>query len=454
MPRPVIAALGLGFLLIAIFAALVWWFRSDLRAEILSKIIERDASVLYPMALQQLTEGESLESGKATGPFAPITSLLKSARQKGMLAIAVFDADGNTIEAVPATQLFVELPMDDYWRLRQGAPISRYHQAFPLDQYFSGIAPDRQRAPVLEVLLPLPGSTPDTVKGFVRYFIDARPLARELAVIDARINRQTALTFLVGAALVAGVMTVAAFRLQRAQRIVVEHNDRLARANFELTLSAKASAIGQITSHLIHGLQGSVAGLSEVVANRDIEPPHLAWENAASYTLRLQALIHEVVTLLGDSSASASYELMGHELAVIIRERNMPLALKKGVSLEVGDGFPRMLDSHRGSLLCLIASNLVQNALLATNPGQRVRVSLTATNKVIELEVQDEGPGIPESIRPNLFQPGHSGRPGGSGLGLAISRLLSRQIGAELVLLSTGPDGTVFKVSLPYPEST
>ena len=77
-----------------------------------------------------------------------------------MLAIAVFDRDGNTIEAVPATQLFVELPMDDYLRLQRGEPITRYHPAFPLDQYFAGVARDQRQAPVLEVLLPMPQPRP------------------------------------------------------------------------------------------------------------------------------------------------------------------------------------------------------------------------------------------------------------------------------------------------------
>jgi signal transduction histidine kinase len=48
-----------------------------------------------------------------------------------------------------------------------------------------------------------------------------------------------------------------------------------------------------------------------------------------------------------------------------------------------------------------------------------------------------------------LFKPGGSSRPGGSGLGLAISQLLARQIGAELALVSTGPAGTVFRVTMP-----
>lgn len=42
----------------------------------------------------------------------------------------------------------------------------------------------------------------------------------------------------------------------------------------------------------------------------------------------------------------------------------------------------------------------------------------------------------------------------GSGLGLAISQLLARQIGAEIALLSTGPGGTTFGVTLPVPAAS
>jgi signal transduction histidine kinase len=64
-----------------------------------------------------------------------------------------------------------------------------------------------------------------------------------------------------------------------------------------------------------------------------------------------------------------------------------------------------------------------------------------------------EGHGIAEDVRAHLFEPGRTGRPGGSGLGLAISQLLARQIGATLVLQSTGLDGTTFSLSLPLVAS-
>jgi signal transduction histidine kinase len=445
-PRNAIAALFTGILLVAIFATMVIWFRSDLRTEIHQTILERDAAVLYPMALQQVMESEEEKPGN---PSAPMTALLGSARQKGMIAVAVFDRDGNTIGAVPSNQLFVELPTDDYLRLARGLPITRFHPSFPLDQYFAGVSPSQRQAPVLEVLLPLPGVGNAVMRGFVRYYIDARPIARELSLIDGRINRQTAVILLMGATLIAIVLSAASFSIQRAQRLAAERNERLARANFELTLAAKASAVGQLASHLIHGLQGSVQGLQAAVADGNGSSPSPAWEAVAGYAERLQTIIHETVALLSDAGAGASYELTGKELAATIRERNLAAADEKGVRLEVDQGFPATIDSHRGSVLCLIANNLVQNAVTATERGRRVGVSVVDTGQAIIISGQDEGAGIPDSMRPHLFKPGKSTRPDGSGLGLAISQLLARQIGAQVSLVSTGPSGTAFRVTLP-----
>ena len=144
-----------------------------------------------------------------------------------------------------------------------------------------------------------------------------------------------------------------------------------------------------------------------------------------------------------------TFALTGHELADITRQRSVALAEKKGVVFTVEGGFDQSLDSHRGSLLCLITSNLVQNAIDATDPGRRVGVAFRNGDGTVQVTVADEGRGIPAELRDHLFEPGRSGRPGGSGLGLAISRLLARQIGATLALESTGPAGTTFRLTLP-----
>jgi signal transduction histidine kinase len=445
-PRLALTTLVTGILLITIFAVTVGLFRAELRNEIHDKIVARDAAVLYPIAESQLQDAEADPSNHAFVAEMLLPAVLKAV--PGTRGVAIYDADGNVLETSPSTLIRTELAPADYDALLAGNQISRYHADFPLDRSFNDYT-ERARAPILEVLLPLHSGTSGETAGFVRYLIDGRPLGAELQEIDERVNRQTAETLGIGSALIALVLGGAYFGLARAQRIIAERNDRLTRANFELTLAAKTSALGVITSHLIHGLQGSVAGLRAVVADHTEERAGPEWESAATYTERMQTMIHETVALLGDTSTQTSYELSGAELAATIRERNRGAAVAKGVLLHVGEGFPQTLDSHRGSLLCLIATNLVQNAIEATDPGRHIHVMLTHSPAAITLEVRDEGHGLPDHVRAHLFEPGRTGRAGGTGLGLAISQLLSRNLGGALDLVTTSGTGTTFRLTVP-----
>jgi signal transduction histidine kinase len=187
-----------------------------------------------------------------------------------------------------------------------------------------------------------------------------------------------------------------------------------------------------------------------VVAGRDSGCEAASdWKTVAEYTDRMQAIIQHAVALLGDSDTHTSFELSGHELAAIVRQRNEAAAVKKGVCLSVSGGFQHSLGSHRGGVLCLITSNLVQNAIDATSAGSGVAVAFRNGGETATVSVSDEGHGISDELRPHLFEPGRTGRPGGTGLGLAISQLLARQIGATLLLESTGPRGTTFLLTLP-----
>jgi len=466
MPRPpfpltlALTTAAAGALLVAILVAIVVPLRSAESAFIDQTITQRDADVLYPEALQQLAETQAAAGGRhlvAADLLMPVLTSAKVAadregEQDSMLGVAIFDEEGQMIQALPQTLLLPELSAEDLPTLLGGDPISRYRADFPLEQYFAQVpgTPEQRHVPVLEVILPLHTGDAASIVGFVQYFIDARGLAHQLADLDRRFNRETATVLGVGAASIAVVLLAFYLGFLRHQRLIAERNDRLIRANFELTLAAKASALGQITSHLIHGLQGPVAGLSAVVTGRDAGAAGASdWRSAAAYTARLQSMIQETVALLGDESAHVAYQLTGRELADTIRRRNTQAAADKGVVLAVAGEFSATVDSHRGSLLCLVAANLVQNAIAATAPGGRVDVVLRHENEAITLTVADEGGGIPEAVRAHLFEAGRSGRPGGTGLGLAISRLLARQIGANLGLEGTGPRGTSFQLTLP-----
>lgn len=433
------ATLGAGALLLLIFGALLLYFRDGLHREIRRTVVNRDSAVLSPVTRQQIAAASKRVAPRALRPAEMLDAVLPAAQQDGMLAVAVFNEQGDLLRAVPDTLLFAELATTDYVTLLGNSPISRYHSEFPLDRYFRGAQP-RTTAPVLEVLLPLvePGRTQPT--GFAQYYIDARSLAGELTAIESRLDEHTWTILAAGAIAAVLVLGGSCFALLRAQRLVAERNERLARANLELTLAAKASALGQITSHLIHGLQGSVASLRSAVAPS--EKPDL--ESVAFHAERMQALIGEVVALLGDMRTGATYEISTDEIATLIRQRGEAHANPRGVQLDVVNRARRSLDNHRGSLLCLIATNLVQNAVRASTAGQAILVELTESAGEVHLTVTDQGGGVAPELLPRLFTPGASGSQG-TGLGLSISRLLARQMEGDLELVSTGANGTVFR---------
>ena len=98
------------------------------------------------------------------------------------------------------------------------------------------------------------------------------------------------------------------------------------------------------------------------------------------------------------------------------------------------------------------ATNLIDNAL---KHGKHVDVTLRQAGRMVEIVVDDDGPGIPESRREEAFRPFHrldEGRnlqTGGSGLGLAIARDVARSHGGDLVLGESPKRGLRATIRLP-----
>jgi signal transduction histidine kinase len=100
-----------------------------------------------------------------------------------------------------------------------------------------------------------------------------------------------------------------------------------------------------------------------------------------------------------------------------------------------------------------ILVNLLRNAreaMDATGGHGRIVATLDQGEAMSILRLADNGPGLPERARANLFQPfAGSTRRGGAGLGLAIARELAEGHGGALALVESSPEGTVFELRLP-----
>jgi signal transduction histidine kinase len=95
-----------------------------------------------------------------------------------------------------------------------------------------------------------------------------------------------------------------------------------------------------------------------------------------------------------------------------------------------------------------VFSNLANNAAAAG--ASQLVVRRAGVEERFVLAIADDGPGIPEGLRNQLFQPFHaSTKKDGAGLGLAIARDIALAHGGDLTLTESNGQGTEFHLDLP-----
>jgi signal transduction histidine kinase len=112
---------------------------------------------------------------------------------------------------------------------------------------------------------------------------------------------------------------------------------------------------------------------------------------------------------------------------------------------------PVVVDGARDELHRL-ALNLMENAVRHTPAGTNVHVVVRADGDQAVLTVSDDGPGVPEELRDQIFERfvRAAGDRGGSvGLGLSIVKAVARSHGGDVRLENSPGGGACFVVTLP-----
>ena len=102
-------------------------------------------------------------------------------------------------------------------------------------------------------------------------------------------------------------------------------------------------------------------------------------------------------------------------------------------------------------------TNIAENAV---KYGKRARIYVTERPGMIEIAVEDDGPGIPEALQAEVFEPFRRLPPGnrdaidGTGLGLTVARSLVRGLGGDIALANRSQGGLRVTISLPLARQT
>jgi len=228
---------------------------------------------------------------------------------------------------------------------------------------------------------------------------------------------------------------------------------RLADVSEARTAQRQREQALQLLSHDMRAPQAAILALLEQSAD---DPAGLDISCVAQNARRTIDLADDFVQLARAENQALRWEAfdLGDVLVEAV-DGLWALARKKDVEIVVtrADRSTRMCgDRH---LIARALCNLIDNAIKYSPGGGTVRCSVTKwrseRNWLLTVAVCDEGPGVPDSLRPRLFEPfGHgSGSESAVGLGLALVRTVAIRHGGRVRHAEGRPRGSRFLISFP-----
>lgn len=230
--------------------------------------------------------------------------------------------------------------------------------------------------------------------------------------------------------------------------------EELIRANRFESLGILAGGIAHDFNNLLTTILG---GISTAKENREFN--HL--DSAEQACLAAKQLTRQLLTFAKGGGVQAARQVVAPadllQNAVRIAAAGSPVVVKVETP---NDLFPVEID--KGQILQVV-QNLVINAIQSMTVPADGHVTLSASNTVINeqvqdglapggylrIDVQDNGAGIPADVLPRIFDPFFTTKKSGTGLGLATVDSIVRRHGGRIGVESSVGIGTLFSVFLP-----
>jgi two-component system, NtrC family, sensor histidine kinase HydH len=245
-------------------------------------------------------------------------------------------------------------------------------------------------------------------------------------------------------------------RIEQAMRHVAAKRDKdeaLQRAR----VAERLAAAGTVTAGLSHEIRNplNAAALQLSVLERRLKKRAVAEDAELFEPLTLaRDEIRRVDRLLTEFLQLAKPESFRSENVAVpeFLERTVALfsatATERKVQLQCAcpEGLAVMADREK---LQQVVTNLMLNALEALERGGTVKLSAVRAGNEVRIDVDDDGPGVPEAVARRIFEPFFTTKARGTGLGLAISHQQVLLQGGRLTVTKGPLGGARFSVGLP-----
>jgi two-component system OmpR family sensor kinase len=214
------------------------------------------------------------------------------------------------------------------------------------------------------------------------------------------------------------------------------------------SMQARLNRLIQERTHMVGAIAHDLrTPLTRLAFRLDDLPPPLG-DKVSADIHEMKSMISAALDFIRDRSSIGQHERLDFRLLV---ERVVDDQSDLGHDVTLQAGVPITIQGVPLALRRMVV-NLVENAL---KYGERARLRLNATNRSCTLEIDDDGPGIPEPLQAQVFEPffrleaSRNRDTGGIGLGLASVRAIVLDHGGDITLGNRKGGGLRVMISLP-----
>jgi PAS domain S-box-containing protein len=237
---------------------------------------------------------------------------------------------------------------------------------------------------------------------------------------------------------------------------LVTVRDAGSRAQLEdqIAVATRLAALGRITSGVAHEVKNP---LNAMVLQLEILKTKLA-EHSTAVKPQLDTLSSEirrldrVVKTFLDFTRPVEVRLTETDLEQMVQEvftLAEPQARENQVHLTIEKNGPAPRLKVDRDLFKQALLNLVLNGCQAMPSGGKLIIRPRKSERRVELEIEDQGVGIPLDVQPRIFSLFFTTKPGGSGVGLAMAYRIIQLHNGSIDFSSEPKHGTTFRIALP-----